>query len=155
MKKTLTLTIICAAAITAMTSCFGFDAAVGDGPYYGDGYDGLWYNGYGYGNNYYGGYWGPGYGWGPALPPPLIGGGPGPVRPPHSPGGSNVPNGPAFPTRPGGAQRPGNNGLPSGRPIGGGQGNVSGNRPVTLPDAVPVPTSETLSPGQTSTGRGR
>lgn len=160
MKTKILLSAICSAAVVAATSCFGLDAVVSDG-YYGDGYDGLWYNGYGYGSNYYGGYWGPDYGWGPGVPPPLIGG-PGPARPPQvrppqsSPGASSVPNGPVFPTRPDGSQRPGNNGLPTGRPIGGGQGSVSpGGAPVALPDAVPVPTSGGLSPGQTSGNRGR
>lgn len=148
MKTKHLLYALCALAMAGLTSCFGFDAALDSG-YYDNGYDGLWYNGYGYGNNYYGGYWGPNYGWGPGLPPPLIGGGPGPVRPPHqgpsNNPGANVPNGPAFPTRPNGSQRPGNNGLPS--------GSVDAGRPVTLPDNVPV--GRTISPTQTTINRGR
>lgn len=152
--KNILVAICVAAALLPLTSCLGMaDALIPD---YGLGFDDLWYNGYGYGNNYYGGYYGPNYGYGPGLPPPPPPGNFYPQQPqrPSSPGAS-TPHRPAVPTTSNGSQRPGNNGLPSTgtptvRPGNNGNGGNFGT------GSFNPPRRETpASPSTTTTNRGR
>ena len=65
MKTKQLLAAICAAvaATGLFSSCIGMTESLGTGYY--SGYDDLWYNGFGYVNNYYVGYYCPNYGYGP------------------------------------------------------------------------------------------